>query len=434
MGDTPYDIAVVGGGTAGLVTAAGAAALGARVALIERARLGGEWPDALAWIRAARERVGRHDSPERFRGLGVHTVFGPARLAGPQRVVVDGRVLRAHRLVITTGASPVAPPIPGLADVGYLTYETALELPTLPSSVVMLGGGPIGLEFAQLLARFGVAVTVLEAMSEVLPREDPEAGRLIRARLTVEGVTMRTGVSVVRAAREGAETALYTASGERFAAAALFVASGRRPNVRDLELERAGVEVEGGGVRVNHRLETTQAGIWAAGDVTGGRQFTHLADYMARAVVQNALTPLKAAADYRAVPAVTFTDPEVASVGLTMEQAQAADPRSEAYRYEFADLDRAIVDRADVGFCKVVTRRNGRILGATIVGRGAGELITVLSLAMRHRIPLPHLARHVFPYPTMSEAIRRAADAWYRSKYGATARGRILRRLVQWWL
>lgn len=455
-----YDIAIVGGGTAGLVTAAGAAALGARVALVERAALGGDclwhgcvpskaliaaarrrhdgaggdWPEAVAWMRAARERVGRHDSPERFRSLGVETVFGPARLAGPRRVVVDGRVLRTNRLVLATGATPVAPPIPGLKDVVYLTYRTALDLPTLPSSIVILGGGPIGLEFAQVFARFGAAVTVLEALSEVLPREDPEAGRLIRARLAAEGVTVRTGVNVVRAASEGAETVLYTASGERFAGAALFIASGRRSDVSDLELERAGVEVDRSAVRVNQRLETTQRGIWAAGDVTGGPQFTHMADYMARLVVQNALTPLRATADYRAVPSVTFTDPEVARVGMTPEEAQAADPRCEEYRYEFADLDRAIVDGADVGFCKVVTRRNGRILGATIVGRGAGELITLLALAMRQRIPLPHLARQVFPYPTMSEIIRRTADAWYRAKYGATARGRLLRRLVRWWL
>jgi len=460
MAESTYDIAIVGGGTAGLVTAAGAAALGARVALVERAALGGDclwhgcvpskaliaaarrrhdgtggdWSDAVAWMRAARERVGRHDRPERFRGMGVDVVFGPARLAGSSRVVVDGRVVRANRLVLATGATPVAPPIPGLEDVGYLTYQTALELHTLARSVVILGGGPIGLEFAQVFARFGATVTVLEALSEVLPREDPEAGRLIRARLAAEGVTVRTAVNVVRAASESAETVLYTASGERFAGAALFIASGRRSDVRGLEPERAGVEVDGGAVRVDRRLETTQRGIWAAGDVTGGPQFTHLADYTARLVVQNALTPLKATADYRAVPSVTFTDPEVARVGMTLHEARAADLRCEEYRYEFADLDRAIVDGAELGFCKVVTRPNGRILGATIVGRGAGELITLLSLAMRQRIPLPHLARQVFPYPTMSEIIRRTADAWYRAKYGATARGRLLRRLVRWWL
>lgn len=460
MREPAYDLAVVGGGTAGLVTAAGAAALGAKVALIEREALGGDclwsgcvpskaliaaarrshdgvggcWTEATAWMRAARERVARHDSPERFRAMGVDVVFGPARLAGPTRVAVNGRTVRADRVVIATGAVPVVPPIAGLEDTGYLTYQSVLHERTLPERILVLGGGPIGLEFAQTFARLGAHVTVLELLPHLLPREDPEAGELIRARLVAEGVTVRTGARVERAAREGGETVVYAANGERFAAAELFVAAGRRPDVRELELERAGVELDHGAVRVSHRLETTQRGIWAAGDVTGGLQFTHVADYAARLVVQNALTPFKAKADYRTVPWVTFTDPEVARVGMTLAEARAAGERCEEYRYDFADLDRAIVDGADTGFCKVVTRPNGRILGATIVGRGAGELIMVVTLAMRHGILLPQLARDVFPYPTMSEILRRTADAWYRAKYGATTRGRLLRRLIRWWL
>lgn len=459
MREPAYDLAIIGGGTAGLVTAAGASALGARVALIERAALGGDclwqgcvpskaliaaarrrpgagdgWTGAVAWMQAARARVARHDSPDRFRSMGVDVIFGPARLAGPDRVSVDGRVVRARRLVIATGAVPATPPIPGLETAGYLTYQTVLDLRVLPESVLVLGGGPIGLEYAQTFARLGARVTVLELLPEILPREDAEVGRLLRARLAAEGVTVRTGIRVARAAREGVEAVVDSADGERFAAAELLVATGRCPDVSELEPERAGVEVDRGAARVNARLETTQRGIWAAGDAAGAPQFTHVADYMARLVVQNALTPLKARADYRAIPSVTFTDPEVARVGRTLEEARAAGDRCDEFRYDFADLDRAIVDGADVGFCKIVTRPDGRILGATIVGRGAGELIMIPTLAMRHGIPLPRLARSVFPYPTMSEIIRRTADAWYRARYGATTRGRLLRRLVRWWL
>ncbi len=457
--DASYDLVVVGGGTAGLVTAAGAAALGATVALVERGALGGDclwagcvpskaliafarrrkegstgsWTDAAAWMRAARERVARHDSPERFRGMGVDVVFGPARLTSPGRVNVDGRVLKTRRLVLATGAIPSVPPIAGLEEAGYLTYQSALEQATSPESLLVLGGGPIGLEYAQTYARLGTRVTVLELLPEVLPREDPAVGRFIRERLQAEGVVVRTGVQVARVCREGTVKAVYGADGERFTAAEIFVAAGRRPEVGGIEPGRAGVELDRGAVRVNRRLETTQRGIWAAGDVTGGLQFTHVADYMARIVVQNALTPLKAAADYRVVPWVTFTDPEVARVGLTLEEARAAGERCEEYGYDFVDLDRAIVDGSDSGFCKVVTRPNGRMLGATIVGRSAGELIMIVALAMRHGVPLPRLARAVFPYPTMSEILRRTADGWYRAKFGATWRGRWLRRVLRWW-
>jgi len=194
------------------------------------------------------------------------------------------------------------------------------------------------------------------------------------------------------------------------------------------------VALERGAVRVNARLESTQRGIWAAGDVTGGLQFTHVADYMARIVVQNALTPVKAKASYRVVPWVTYTDPEVARVGLTEADATAGGERVEVYRSDFADLDRAIVDGTTAGFAKIVTRRDGRILGATIVGRGAGELIMEIVLAMRFRIRLPQLASVIHPYPTMSEIVRQAAGNWYRRRYGDTRRGRLLRRVVGLWL
>ncbi len=462
-----HDIVIIGGGTAGLVTAAGAAALGARVALIERERLGGDclwtgcvpskalvafarqrqvlarrrregsagtWPDAVAWLRSAQQRIAPHDDPQRFRAMGVDVVFSQARLAGAGRVEVQDRTLAAKRIVIATGSSPTAPPIPGLEETGYLTHLTAFEQVTLPPSITMLGGGPIGLELAQTYARLGAKVTVLELLPEVLPNEDPEVGRFIRQQLEAEGVSVRTGFTAARVGWDGAAKVVCGAQGERIVADELFVATGRRPNTADLKAERAGVALERGAVRVNTRLETTERGIWAAGDVAGRLQFTHVADYMARIVVQNSLTPLKAKATYQVVPWVTYTDPEVARVGLTEAEASARGEHVEVFRSDFADVDRAIVDGATAGFAKIVTRRNGRILGATIVGRGAGELIMEIVLAMRFGIPLPKLAGVIHPYPTMNEIVRHTAGNWYRQRYGDTRLGRLLRRLIRLWL
>lgn len=460
MPDATHDVIVIGGGTAGLVSAAGAAALGARVALVERERLGGDclwtgcvpskaliaaarkqhltgrggWLEAVAWMREARTRVAHHDDPERFRAMGVDVVFSRARLAGAGGVEVGDRMLRSKRIVIATGSSPTAPPIPGLEETGYLTHLTAFEQATLPPSITILGGGPIGLEFAQTYARLGAKVTVLELLPEVLPNEDAEVGRYLRERLQDEGLVVRTGFRAATVAREGAAKVVYSVDGEKVPADELFVATGRRPNTADLEADRAGVALERGAVHVNARLETTQRGIWAAGDVTGRLQFTHVADYMARIVVQNALTPLKAKASYRVVPWVTYTDPEVARVGLTEAEATSRGERVEVFRSDFADLDRAIVDGATAGFAKIVTRCNGRILGATIVGRGAGELIMEIVLAMRFGVPLQKLDGVIHPYPTMSEIVKRTAGNWYRQRYGDTRRGRLLRRFVRWWL
>jgi pyruvate/2-oxoglutarate dehydrogenase complex dihydrolipoamide dehydrogenase (E3) component len=461
--DSTHDIIVIGGGTAGLVTAAGAALLGAKAVLIERAALGGDclwtgcvpskaliafarkcreggrgtgeaWADAVAWLRSARDRIAPHDSPERLRARGVEVILSSARLAGPGAVALDGRVLRAKRIVLALGSAPAEPPIPGLAATGFLTNVTAFEQPTLPRSLIMLGGGPVGLELAQTYHRLGARVTVLELLPEVLPKEDPEAGQLVRERLVQEGMTVLTGFRAARVAREGDGKVVYGVDGRRLAADELFVATGRRANGADVEPERAGVELDQGAVRVNARLETTARGVWAAGDVTAGLQFTHVAEYMATVVVRNALTPFKIKADYRAVPWVTFTDPEVARVGLTAAEAQGRGERVATFRYDFSELDRAIVDGAAVGFSKIVTRPSGEILGATIVGRGAGELIMEIVLAMRHRIPLRRLAGAVHPYPTMSEIVKRTADTWYLAKYTGTRTARLVQRAIRWWL
>ena len=463
MTDYTHDIIVIGGGTAGLVTAAGAATLGAKAALIEREALGGEclwtgcvpskaliafarkyregrrgtgegWVDAVAWLRAARDRIAPHDSPERFRGMGVDVILSPARLAGPERVEAGDRRLRAKRIVLATGSEPAVPPIPGLPDAGFLTNVTAFDQPALPERLIMLGGGPVGLELAQTYHRLGSSVTVLERLPEVLPREDPEVGRFVRERLEHEGITIVTGFSAARVACEGNLKVVFGADGRRVVGDEIFVATGRRANTRDVEPARAGVELDDGAVRVNGRLETTARGVWAAGDVTGGLQFTHVADYMAKIVVRNAFTPFPTKVDYRVVPWVTFTDPEVARVGLTAAEAEARGERAATFRASFAELDRAIIEGTTVGFAKVVTRSNGRIVGATLVGRGAGELIMEVALAMRHGITLPALAREIHPYPTLSEIVKRTADEWYRTRYTGTRAARLVRRVVRWWL
>jgi len=388
----------------------------------------------VAWLKSARDRIAPHDSPERFRAMGVDVVLAPARLTGGGRVDADGVRLRAKRIVLALGAAPATPAIPGLAATGFLTYESAYDQPQLPSSIAILGGGPVGLEFAQTYQRLGARVTVLELLPQVLYKEDPEAGQLVLERLAAEGITILTGFRATEVRREGASKVVFAEDGRRVAVDELFVAAGRRPDAAGVEPESAGVELDDGAVRVNARLETTARGIWAAGDVTGGPQFTHLADYMARVVVQNALTPLKRRVSYRVVPRVTFTDPEVAHVGLTAGDAAALGERAEVHRADFGDLDRAIVDGATAGFCKVVTRRNGTILGATIVGRGAGEVIMELVLAMRYGVPLGRLASAIHPYPTRGEIVKRTADGWLRARFGDTRRGRLLRGLIRWWL
>lgn len=467
-----FDLIVVGAGTAGLVTAAGAAALGLRAALVERDRLGGDclWsgcvpskallasarvahdarhggalglpaadavPDlraVMSRMRAARDRIAVHDDPERFRRMGVEVVTGAATVVSPQAVRVDGRTLEAKHLVIATGAGPARPPITGLDEAPTLDYIGVFERDELPGRICVLGGGPIGLEFAQIFARLGIAVTVVEALDRLLPREDPQAGAALAEALAAEGIRVEVGAPVqavvrtengwtVRAERGGVPVEVPTDL--------VFVATGRRPRGDGLGLEAIGVTVHRGAVQVNARLRTAVRSVWAVGDVIGGPQFTHVADYHAKLLLRNLLVPFGGRVRYDDVPSVTYTDPEVARLGLTEAEAHNRHADARVYRYDFADLDRAIVDGHTAGFVSVVTRGNGKILGATIVGRGAGELLPALVLAKRRGIPFPHLARQVWAYPTLAEGIKRAADLHYRGALAGT-RGALLKRVVRW--
>ncbi len=453
-----YDLVVIGGGTAGLVSAAGAASLGARVALVERDRLGGDclyrgcvptktlvksarvaslidrseefgiktsgyevdFPAVMDRMEAVIAAAGKHDSPERFRKLDVDVFTDEARFETPDLVAVDGRRLKTRSAIIATGSYPTAPPVEGLEEVGYLTNVGALELRRLPRSMVIIGSGPIGSEFAQIFARFGSDITMISSSPLPLPKEDPEIGEVLEHVLLADGVTFHGGYKAESARVEGGEKVL-TARNERGETVEargeeILVAAGRAPTAGSLGLENAGVELEKKGLKVDENLRTTAPNIYGAGDITGKYLFTHVAEYQARAAVRNALFPLKTKADHRVVPWTTFTDPEVARVGLTEEQARERHEGVNVYRQAFAGVDRALADGETDGLVKIVTGKRGRILGGHIIGPDAGNLIHEIVLAMQKNIPIGTLSQTIHVYPTLAQANQRAADNYYREK------------------
>lgn len=466
--DETYDLVAIGGGTAGLVSAAGGAYLGVRSAIVERAALGGDclwtgcvpskaviasarlahamrhadtlgltatapkhaFAEVMERMRSARGVVEHHDDPERFRSMGVDVHFGAARFVSPGEVDVEGvGRIRSKRFVIATGALPVPPPVPGLEEVGYLDHHTLFDTDTLPERVAVLGAGPIGLEMAQVMSRLGAKVTVLETMPRILPKEDEDVAEALLEMLRGEGIEVRLGAKVVRAEAAERAKALLVEGGDRVLADEIFVATGRRPAIEGLELDRAGVRTERGAVVVTETLRTTAPRIWAAGDVTGGLQFTHVADYMAKTVLRNALIPGSARVDYGDVPWVTYTDPEVAHVGLSQSDAEARGGTT--YTYGLDDLDRAIVDGCARGVVKISADRKGRILGATILGAHAGELLMPIVLAKKHGLRLSDISGTIFPYPTLVEGVKRTSDAFQRSRLEGTG-GRVLKKVISW--
>ncbi len=406
-----YDLAVIGGGTAGLVCAAGAAGLGARVLLVERGRLGGDclntgcvpskallraaadgvdFATAMRRVREAQAALAPHDSAERMTGLGVDVVLGSAAFTGPREIVVGGRTIRFKRAVIATGSRPAIPPIADLQNRPYLTTDTIWELTTLPRDLLVLGGGPVGCEMAQAFARFGTRVTLVERAAHLLPRDDADAGAAIGRALSRDGVRVRTGTTVDRLPDSEA----------------VLVAAGRAPNVEGLGLDRAGVAVTADGVATDDYLRTANSRIYAAGDICGGPRFTHAADAMARLVVQNALFFGRKKLSDLLIPWCTFTAPEAAHVG-------AAD--GEAVTVPLSDVDRSVIDGSLDGFVRV-RHDHGRVTGATIVAPRAGELIAVVTTAMRGGMTMNDLSNIVFPYPTEALALKRAGDAYRRTR------------------
>lgn len=472
-----YDLIVIGGGTAGLVSAAGGAGLGAKVALIERERLGGEclWTGCVPskaliaaahgaaaareagrrgfaqaddrvdfarvreWVAAAQRRIAPHDSPERFRGLGVDVIHGDARFTGDREVAVDGRVLDAKHVVIATGSSPAVPPIDGLDSVRYFTNETIFELEEQPATLLILGGGPIGLELAQAFARLGTTVHVIEADSQLLAREDHELASMLQQRLEADGVQLHLGSRASRVERGDAGAGVRLtmtskgSSGESTAMLEgdrLLVATGREPRLDGLDPSVAGVEVGKGGVVVDEYLRTTAKDVWAAGDCVGPFRFTHVADYHARVVLRNAFFPLGSKVDYSVIPWVTFTDPELARVGLTEDEARDRHGSGvRVWRRPFSDVDRAITDGETHGMVKLVTNARGRILGGHILGKGAGNMIGEITLAMKHGISATALGNTMHPYPTYPEALKQAGEQYTKSRFTGVAK-----RLVNWYV
>jgi pyruvate/2-oxoglutarate dehydrogenase complex dihydrolipoamide dehydrogenase (E3) component len=468
-----YNLVVIGAGTAGLVTAAGAAGLGARVALVERGLMGGDCLNvgcvpsksliragrAVADVRGAAEygvrvppgasadfgavmdrmrrlraRISRVDSAARFRDLGVDVFFGAARFSGPDTVDVAGVTLRFKKAVIATGARAAEPPIPGLAEGGYLTNETVFSLTELPRRLAVIGGGPIGCELAQAFARFGAQVFLLEGEGQILPREDRDAAEQVARALSRDGVELRLATRVERIERDGAARAIHVTSGGgtgRLAVDAILVAVGRAPNVEGLGLESVGVAHDTrAGVTVDDRLRTTNPRIYAAGDVCSAHKFTHNSDAQARIVIQNALFLGRARASALTLPWCTYTDPEVAHVGLSEREAAARGIAVRTFVQELADVDRAVLDGEAEGFVKVHVRAGtDRILGATIVARHAGEMLPELTLAIATGTGLGRIASVIHTYPTQAEAIRKLGDAYNRTRLTP-----LVKRLFARWL
>lgn len=459
-----FDLIIIGAGVAGLVSASGAAQLGARVALVDRSSFGGDclnfgcvptkrlvrsakvasiikragefgiedvsyrvdFPRVMESVRSIQGKIGERDDPERFRKMGVEVFFGAGRFIDPHTFEVNGGRLYGRNFIIATGSDPVVPPIPGLKDCGVLTNKSVLELKELPSSIVILGAGPIGMEYAQIFARLGSKVTVIGKYDQILPKEDKELADALQKVLEAEGVAVdRRGV-IKEARRNGGKVEIYAecAAGEKtYLCDCVMAATGRKPNVEGLGLDAAGVVYDAGkGIKVDSTLRTSRRHIYGCGDVVGSHAFTHVAEYHAGIAISNALFPfLRRKVDYRVVPWATFTDPELARVGVTEAEAveKYGGKNVKVYRHDFNENDRAVIKGEAAGRIKLVCDRKGQILGAHILGPGAGELIHEYALAMQTRTPVTKISRTIHVYPTVAQGLKRAADLYYRERFFA---------------
>jgi pyruvate/2-oxoglutarate dehydrogenase complex dihydrolipoamide dehydrogenase (E3) component len=447
------DICVIGAGSGGLAVATAAAAFGRKVVLVEKNKMGGGGlnvgsipskallatakrahamrtaaPFGIASVepqidyRAVQQHVRNvisaiapQDSVERFTGLGVRVILGAARFLDKRTVLAGDYRITARRFVIATGSSPDVPPIPGLERTPYLTNETIFEADRKLPHLIVIGGGPIGLELAQAHLRLGSRVTVLEA-ARALGRDDPEAVAVALSALRAEGIDIREGAKVERVESMAGFVRVYvsTLNGiETVDGSHLLIATGRTPNLSDLNLPAAGIKFGKQGISVNRGLRTSNRRVYAIGDVAGGPHFSHVSSYQAEIVLRRALFWQPAKVDTTILPWITFTDPELAHVGLTEDQARAAKHKLNVLRASFAENDRAQAEGETTGHIKVVTNAEGRVLGATIVGPNASELIQIWALAVAQRLDIKALASYVAPYPTLGEIGRQAALRHY---------------------
>ena len=465
------DICVIGAGSAGLSVAAGASQMGARVVLVEKGEMGGDCLNygcvpskallaaghaahagavapkyGVSLGSASYDPVAVHDhvkgviaaiapmdSVERFEGFGVTVIKAAARFTGPQEVMAGDTRITARRFVIATGSSPVAPPIEGLSETPYFTNETLFDNKDRIDHLLIIGGGPIGLEMAQAHRHLGIAVTVID-LGPILPKDDPDAVEVVRKSVLEDGVVLHEKVKVVRTDKtaQGVSVTIETKGAEKtITGSHLLVAAGRAANVKGLDLEKAGVDYDRA-IKVDKRLRTSNRKIFAMGDVAGSYQFTHVAGYHAGVVIRNILFRLPAKVDYRAVPWVTYTDPELAHVGMTLDEAkQEQGDNLRILHWGFDENDRAQSERSTEGFVKVLTTRKGHILGATIVGKNAGELIHPWIIAIQNKLKIGAMATYIAPYPTLGEVNKRAAGSFYTEKLFSERTRRIVRFLLR---
>jgi len=471
-----YNLVVIGAGTAGLVAAAGAAGLGAKVALVEKRLLGGDclnlgcvpsktiissarisgevrdasghginvlcgseadFPAVMERMRRLRAKISVHDSVARFRELGVDVFLGAGRFISPDTVEVGGSTLRFRKALVATGARPFVPPLEGLAEAGYLTNESIFNLTEMPRRLGILGGGAIGCELAQAFARLGSEVTIFHNRDRLLDREDPEASRIIKDAFARDGIRIVFGDWALKSVEaKGSEKILHlekNGSREAVTVDALLVSVGRSPNVDGLGLDEAGVKFDRrGGIVVDDTLRTTNPDVYAAGDICLKYKFTHTADASARVVIQNALFRGRKKVSAFTVPWCTFTDPEVAHVGMYEEEARAKGIQAATFTVPFSDVDRAVLEGREDGFVKLhVAMGTDRIIGATVVAPHAGEMISELALAMSAGVGLKALSGVIHPYPTFSDAIKQAADMYNRTRLTPSVK-KLLARWLAW--
>ena len=466
-----YDLIVIGGGSAGLTAARFARQLGLSVALVERDRIGGDctWTGCvpskallkaaglaydmrsasrfgllpphnspvdfsmvMSRVRGVMQAIHDAESPDALREEGIEVVHGEARFIDSHTIRVEESHLAARRFLVCTGASSVIPAIPGLLEVLYLTYETVWGLTHLPSRLAVVGGGPIGCELAQAFLRLGSSVTLIEAENRLLLQDEPKASELIATRLKAEGLDLKLGTALGSVQPHEQGISLSLSDGEAIGADTLLMSVGRRPQLKSLGLESAGVAYDASGIRVDKNLRTTQRHIYAAGDCTGGYQFTHYAAFQGFMAVRNAFLPRNRRAVLGHVLWVTFTDPEVAHVGLTESQARDQNGADvEVSNWPMNQVDRAVVDGSEDGFLKVVHGQNGKLLGATVASPRAGELIQEWALALDHGLKISDLAQSLHAYPTYSLANQQLATQVTVERMLSGRMGKVIRRFAR---